>query len=116
MSERLDNWLAGRNPEPHPRLLARMRDAARQVENADSSVADLARAASVRLLQAVLDSPPSERGGSTALDLLAADALMTYSCEAACEEPATLGKVASGNIEAVVELINRNTHAGQRQN
>jgi uncharacterized membrane protein len=83
------DWLASREPAPPPRLTARV------VTAVGSRIAEPAeRAADVCLdacesLLAEIAARPSQ-GRESALDLLAADALATYSLEAAAESPGSL--------------------------
>lgn len=85
----LADWLDARTPPPPPRLAARVREVL-----ADDLAAPAADAharllgAGERLLSALL-----ARGSATrdvALDLLVADALVTYAFEAAAEQPESL--------------------------
>lgn len=71
-------WLDARTPPPPPELRARLADALRPAETLPGALADGALAC----LEAAL-----ARGGdrAAALDLLAADALLTYALEAAAE-------------------------------
>lgn len=57
------------------------------VARPDLQPAELLAEASLVCLRAVLSAVPPKR--AAALDLLAADALLTYACEAAAEEGAT---------------------------
>jgi hypothetical protein len=52
---------------------------------------------------------------ATALDLLTADALMTFSSEAACDEPATLVLVSDASIKAVLDAYVQARGAAQVQ-
>ncbi len=99
----LETWLRERRPAPPARLIDRMCSAAR--ESQQSTSADLAggaRIASLYLLQMILAEKNSSR--TAAVDLLAADALMTCSCEAACERPETLGHEADRSTEDVLAI------------
>ncbi|HEX6938366.1 MAG TPA: hypothetical protein VF158_03065 [Longimicrobiales bacterium] len=99
-----ERWLEARRPEPPPGLRDRMLEAVRAVggppraDGRDGAAAPERRPASVPegvpsvaalLGEAALDrlrvvlAAPS--GRDAALDLLAADALLTYACEAAAE-------------------------------
>ncbi len=64
-----------------PALRQRIEDACRPAAGA-APVVDGLRHAAERLLAGALDAPPTR---DTALTLLAADALITYACEAAAE-------------------------------
>lgn len=71
-------WLDARTPAPPPELRARMAEALQPAQTRAGALAEGALAC----LKAALD-----RGGerAAALDLLAADALLTYAMEAAAE-------------------------------
>lgn len=90
-------WLAARDPRP-PELLRR-----RIAELLGSDLACPAEetaprclAAGERLLAALLGANSTAR--TSALELLAADALVTYAFEAASERPATIGELARGAL------------------
>lgn len=84
-------WLDDRGPTVPAALRERMRDAvaALPVERASGDAIPRALAeAGIACLRAVLRA---RQGRAVALDLLAADALLTYACEAAAERgPAAL--------------------------
>ena len=83
----LKEWLASRTPPPPARLAARL-DAALPhptAESRDQMPRSLVESASAILRDALVRSS-SERNGTAALDLLAADALITYAVEAAAED------------------------------
>ncbi|HET9985454.1 MAG TPA: hypothetical protein VFQ38_17765 [Longimicrobiales bacterium] len=71
-------WLDARTPAPPPELRSRMADALAPAQTLPGALAE----AALSCLQAAL-----ARGGdrAAALDLLAADALLTYAMEAAAE-------------------------------
>jgi hypothetical protein len=75
-------WLAGRAPAP-PSLRTAIEDALRRGDPGAGPLPDRLAAAGVRTLRRVVESP-GDRGVAT--ELLAADALLTYACEAAAEE------------------------------
>lgn len=77
-----DEWLMARADGVPPRLLARMRSALGEIEPARPISSALGEAA-VLCLNAALASTADRSG---ALDLLAADALLTAGCEAAADE------------------------------
>lgn len=79
MSGAAISWLAARNPTPPPALAAKMAEA---VGSREGVVPDALAAAAVVELHRVL---ASDGGRDVALDLLAADALLTHACEAAAE-------------------------------
>ena len=86
-------WLGARRPAPPENLGAHVRralgDALARPE-ADTVASCLG--AAEKLLISLRDDP--EAGREVALDLLAADALITYAFEAAAEDPLTLADVA----------------------
>ena len=83
-------WLAARTPVPPPALAARLRE----LIGASALASDARQAPEVLLrtgetvLTRLLREAATTR--ESALDLLAADALVTYAFEAAADEPATL--------------------------
>ncbi len=77
---RIRDWLLSRVPEPPPALRTRLAEIAGDVECADASSLS---AALVLLAEPLLSSVGDERSG--AVDLLAADALITYAMESAAE-------------------------------
>lgn len=76
-------WLDGRAPEPPAPLSEALADDVVSLDDAETSLVDaLATLAKARLSRA--RSRPG-RVRTSAFDLLAADALLTYACEAALE-------------------------------
>lgn len=99
----LGDWLDARAPQPPAALGARLRallgDAlARDVGDAP----DLLLAAGERLVATLLRAGSTTR--ESALDLLAADALVTYAFEAASEAPADLAERASEAMRRIASL------------
>ena len=86
----LERWLAGRTPPPPAALADRLRELLAECDGdaRDLPVAD----ALVRAAEGVLTRLLREGCGTrtSALDLLAADALATYAFEAAAEEPESM--------------------------
>lgn len=84
----VSRWLDSRPASP-PALRARIIDAIAQVpvSEPDLRPPELLAEASLVCLRAVLSAVPPKR--ASALDLLAADALLTYACEAAAEDSVT---------------------------
>ena len=80
----LDAWLADRCPTPPAALRARLR----QVLPADGVDAEVCLRAGEALLARLLEDDCAARG--SALDLLVADALVTYAFEAAADDPGSL--------------------------
>jgi len=88
-------WLAARTPAPPDNLADHLRRTlgpalAREADEAVVACLD----AAVGLLTSLRDDP--DAGRERALDLLAADALVTYAFEAAAEDPLALAEVAKG--------------------
>lgn len=82
----IGDWLATRTPAPPEPLATRLADALAPVLGRDASeVPDAALGAAAELLEALLRDRTA--GRDRALDLLAADALVTYAFEAASENP-----------------------------
>ena len=86
-------WLDARRPAPPENLAARVRRAlGPSLERPESDAVASCLGAVEKLLLSLRDDP--EAGREVALDLLAADALVTYAFEAAAEDPLTLAEVA----------------------
>jgi hypothetical protein len=82
-------WLDARRPSPPPVLAARIRELLGSDTRRDAGeAADVCLAAGEALLARLLRADPSSR--DTALNLLAADALVTYAFEAAAAIPESL--------------------------
>ena len=97
------DWLAAREPAPPPALLARMRDTLGIAADRDATDAHEALLASgTALLERLLGDGDEGRG--TALDLLAADALVTYAFEAAAEDATTLASRADAALARLAAL------------
>ncbi len=85
VDERTLDWLERRRPAPPAALFERMAEAVRAAGAAVEGVPPIPAAlgtAALDRLRAALQAP---EGRAAALDLLAADALLTYACEAAAE-------------------------------
>src|SRR5581483_793445 len=94
----LAEWVAARAPAAPAELLAHMR---RDLEVRPAGVASLLDAAEAAL-ERVLGASGTER--RTALDLLSADAYVTYAFEAAADDPASLIETANeamGRVSAI---------------
>jgi hypothetical protein len=93
-------WLASRVPAPPPVLRARLQAALEPSLSRDRrDTADLCLRAGERLAETLLREQCTTR--DSALDLLTADALVTYAFEAASESPADIAARAS---EAMVRI------------
>lgn len=93
----LEAWLDGRTPPPPPALGARVRELL--VDDLDAGADEVPRRCldvAERVLAGLLDAPAGSRGA--ALDLLAADALVTYALEAASEDLECLDEVGTAAL------------------
>ena len=85
----IGDWLAARSPRPPDALAARLRELlAPALERDSEQAADALLDAADAMLRDLVDAGCATR--ARALDLLAADALVTYSFEAASERPEML--------------------------
>lgn len=96
-------WLDSRRPVPPAALRARI-DAAlgRNLLTEVDDVEETLLAAGEQLVRALLDENATSRG--SALDLLAADALVTYAFEAASERPTELSARAATAMARIAAL------------
>lgn len=96
-------WLDARRPEPPAALRARI-DAAlgRDLHGNTDDLAETLLDAGERLVRSLLDENATSRG--SAIDLLAADALVTYAFEAASERPADLAQRAATAMARIAAL------------
>jgi hypothetical protein len=96
-------WLAQRQPAPPAALLAHVEavlgDA---VGESAGTAADVCLRAAERLVTELLRGDCGAR--ESALDLLAADALVTYAFEAAAQTPETLARTATAAMERIASL------------
>jgi len=95
-------WLAARTP-PAPALLAERLEVfvrTAPAERLDGTMTDALGALGLLALQASLAR--GETGDEVALDLLAADAFVTYAFEAAVEEGADVGRLAAELLSRTV--------------
>ena len=99
-------WLAAREPAPPPALAERIEAALGPLGGTDRAGApDACLGAAERVVRRVLDAgPAAERARETALDLLCADALVTYAFEAAAEDPARVGERAAAALARLSAL------------
>jgi uncharacterized membrane protein len=85
----IGEWLATRTPAPPPHLLRRVRDALGNAAEDDARFAtDRCIDAAERVLAQLLRE--GRTGRESAVDLLTADALVTYAFEAAADDPPRL--------------------------
>jgi hypothetical protein len=96
-------WLDRRTPEPPAALRARVEVALGDSLTRDAShVPDVCLGAAERLVELLLRADCTSR--ESALDLLTADALVTYAFEAAGEAPADLARRAADAMTRIARL------------
>jgi hypothetical protein len=96
-------WLASREPAPPAALRVRIETAlAADLARDARDLPDACLTAGERLVGALLRSNSTTR--ESALDLLAADALVTYAFEAASDAPGGLAERASRAMSRIAEL------------
>jgi hypothetical protein len=101
----MGEWLARREPMPPPALRARLEAELGDALRIDAAqAADLCLAAGARVLTSVLYGGGCDATRESALDLLAADALVTYAFEAAAESPAGLASRATAAMHRIAAL------------
>ena len=93
------DWLAARDPASEPALSHRIRELAEGCEDAPANTPDQCIAAAEHALARLLAGDQTSR--QCALDLLAIDALVTYSFEAAARSPERIPALAH---DAMVRL------------
>jgi hypothetical protein len=99
----LAGWLDARAPAPPAALRHRIDDAlGDDLLRESDDVAETCLAAAERLVRVLLGENATSR--DSALDLLAADALVTYAFEAASERPADLALRASAAMARIAAL------------
>ena len=91
----LREWLASRKPEPPAQLSARLAEIVGEEAFDGASSANVLIECGIQTLRSAL----SDRDG--ALDLLAADALITYAMEAAADDFATMDATAADAIQRI---------------
>ena len=100
---KLAGWLDERRPLPPPALRARIDGALGDSLDSDASGAlEACLRAGERLVEALLRNNATSR--ESALDLLAADALVTYAFEAGSEVPSELGARARDAMTRIASL------------
>jgi hypothetical protein len=96
-------WLAQRQPAPPAALLARVETVLGAAAGESAGMAaEVCLRAAERLVAELLRGDCASR--ESALDLLAADALVTYAFEAAAETPGTLATTASAAMQRIASL------------
>lgn len=109
----LKAWLGSRTPAPPERLAKRIEAAVGDLTSSGSkTIAEPLTSAAVAILAEMSGSEDATQARATALDLLAADALVTYAMEAASEDCASLTATADttiARIAAVRANVDENT-------
>jgi uncharacterized membrane protein len=96
-------WLARRTPPPPPALARRIEDSLADSLSLDArDTADACLRSAERLVRELLRSNAPAR--ESALDLLTADALVTYAFEAAAESPTDLAPRAAAAMRLIASL------------
>lgn len=96
----LGDWLSSRTPAPPPALAERLRKVLGDALVRDAGDGpELMLAAAERLVPRLLGGDCRAR--TAALDLLTADALVTYAFEASCDEPASIGDRAARSMSRI---------------
>ena len=96
-------WLAQRQPAPPDALRARLEAVLGDAAEDDAAAAtEVCLRAAERVVSELLRGDCASR--ESALDLLAADALVTYAFEAAADTPGTLPATASAAMERIAAL------------
>ncbi len=109
MTTPASEWVAAHGEQPPSALRERL-DAVLDSEAArsDAPVSDALLHAGQTLLASILGSGSTQR--DAALDLLTADALVTYAFEAAADDPASLDAHAVAAMRAISALVDGRTH------
>lgn len=99
----LARWLDARRPVPPPALRARIDAAlAGSLDASEAQACEACLRAGERVVESLLRENATSR--DTALDLLAADALVTYAFEAASDRPAELASLAEAAMARIASL------------
>lgn len=96
------DWLETRDPAPPPAIARRIRELVAGVASSPDELADAYLHAGERLLDQVLHRNCAAR--ENALDLLVADALVTYAFEMASADSPTLERRAAGAMSRIAAL------------
>jgi hypothetical protein len=104
MSTPAGQWVAAHAEQPPAALRARLdvilhADTASADENVSAALLDAGQS----LLSTILQSGSTQR--DAALDLLTADALVTYAFEAAADDPASLDSRAAAAMRAIASTV-----------
>lgn len=96
------DWLDTRDPAPPPAIAGRIRELVKRGASSPDELADAYLRAGERLLGDVLHRDCGAR--ESALDLLVADALVTYAFEMASADPRGLEARAAGAMARIAAL------------
>jgi hypothetical protein len=98
-------WVVSHSEQPPSALRAKLDTILRDASStpAGAPVADALLAAGQQLLASILASGSTQR--NAALDLLTADALVTYAFEAAAADPSTLDAKAAIAMRAIAAVV-----------
>lgn len=96
------DWLDTRDPAPPPAIARRIRELVIDGASSPDELADAYLRAGERLLDQVLHRDCAAR--ENALDLLVADALVTYAFEMASADPHMLERRAAGAMSRIAAL------------
>jgi hypothetical protein len=99
-------WVAAHAEQPPAALRERL-DTILNAPHAGGDVAPALLDAGKALLAGILQSGSTQR--DAALDLLSADALVTYAFEAAADDPATLDARAADAMRAIAAVVDART-------
>lgn len=100
-------WISTAKPEAPERLVTRVREVLEASSRApQAAVADALVDAAEILLREVLEEAEGP-ARDKALDLLAADACVTWAFEAASDDPASLGDRAKATMERLARVVVR---------
>jgi len=109
----LARWLDDRRPVPPPALRARIDVALGDSLQCDERDAfDACLVAGERVVESLLRENATTR--ETAIDLLAADALVTYAFEAASDRPAELSSRAADAMSRIAALASKASPSAPR--
>jgi hypothetical protein len=107
----LGRWLDERRPAPPPALRAHIETAlGSHLHEEGLDPVETLLAAAEHLVRALLDENATSRG--SALDLLAADALVTYAFEVSSEQPGDLSHRAARAMSRIAALAHGQASAG----
>jgi hypothetical protein len=99
----LSRWLDARRPVPPPALRARIDTAlGSSLDAGEEAALEACLSAGERVVASLLRSNATSR--DTAIDLLAADALVTYAFEAASDRPAEIAVRAADAMARIAAL------------